>query len=167
MICSNCGRPLPDGAVFCPACGAAPAQTPNGGSYYPQRQPAGYPPAYTAPIGTEPPKAKSAQTMSVVGLCMQYFNVFPLVGLILCIVGMVSANQSRALTGGVWSPSAKVARVCGIIGVVLAVVKAVAAIVLFILALVLFGSIAGLIGALPEIVEGFSEEFLLIAPMIN
>ena len=170
MICSNCGRQIPDGAVFCPACGAAagagPVQTPNAGAYYIQ-QPAGYRPAYAAPAGAEPPKAKSAQTMSVVGLCLQYFNIFPVVGLILCIVGLVSANQSRAFSGGDYAPSAKVGRVCGIIGIVLAAFKVVAAIVLFFLAIVLFGSIAGLLGALPELVEEFSEEFLFIAPMIN
>lgn len=171
MICSNCGRQIPDGVIFCPVCGAAPnagpVQTPNAGAYYSQQQPAGYRPAYAGSAYTEPQKAKSAQTMSVVGLCFQYFNVFPLVGLILCIVGLASANQSRAFSGGDYSPSAKVGRVCGIIGIVLAVIKVVAAITLFILTLVLFGSLAGLIGALPEIVEEFSEEFLFIAPMIN
>ena len=164
MFCYRCGGQISDGASVCPLCGAAQTASrdpaANAGAGYAQQ------PVYTAPPFAEPPKAKSAQSMSIAGLCMQYFNIFPLVGLILCIVGIVSANQSRAFSGGGYSPSAKVARTCGVIGVVLAAVKAVTAIAVFVLVMVFFGGLAGLLANLPEIIEGFEEEFLLIAAMI-
>ena len=176
MICHNCGGNIPDQATVCPLCGAAqfaaPIPNANAGSYEQpapdcrQPYPAGYTPASAQPAYFEPSKAKTAQTLGIVGLCMQYFNLFPLVSLILCIAALVSAGESRNLSGGAYTPSAKVGRTCGILGIALAALKVFAAIVIFILVMVFFGSVTGLIANLPDIIEGFEEEFLRISPML-
>ena len=168
MICSNCGATVPAGAPVCPVCGAAQAadtnpQT-NAGAYYGQPAPGyGYQPGYAAGA-FEPSKAKTAQTLGIVGLCLQYFSLFPFVSLILCIAAVVTAGGARPI-GGEYPPSAKVGRTCGILGIVLAGLKVLAAVVVFLLIMVFFGSLTGLLTNLPDIIEGFEEQFLLIGAM--
>ena len=178
MTCLNCGGQIADGAAVCPLCGAAQPAVQNpamDANAYHAQQPGASCPGYqpVAAARFEPSKSKTAQTLGIVGLCMQYFNLFPLASLILCIMGLVTANQSRALSDGEYSPSAKVGRICGIIGIALAAAKVVALILCLALAAVLFGSLAGLLAnmpaildELPEFFRRFEEEFLMIAPAI-
>ncbi|MBQ6420416.1 MAG: zinc-ribbon domain-containing protein [Clostridia bacterium] len=143
-----------------------------------QNDPYGAPPAYSPPGGgfappgaamIDPPEARTAQTLSVVGLIMRMINVFPLVALILSIVGFVKAGKSKLQSGGMLSPSAKVGRIVGIIGIIFnsfAVLVSLGVLIALIIAGVAAGSMFEVFEDIPYAVEDFFENFFAILPVL-
>ena len=117
---------------------------------------------YTAPP-VESSRARTAQSTGVWGLCLYIlgFNVIPL---ILSIIGIASAGQACRENGGRFSPSAKVGRVCGIIGTVFTLVRIFLVLLLFVGGIIFFGSITGFFEEIVEMVEEFVYEYLMIQP---
>ncbi|MBQ6420417.1 MAG: hypothetical protein IJK02_05010 [Clostridia bacterium] len=72
-------------------------------------------------LAQEPEAAKTAQVLSIVGLSMGSMSIMNILSLILCIIGLHKAKESRKMTGGVYCASAKTASVCSYIGIVLSV----------------------------------------------
>lgn len=120
MFCRNCGNQLPEGALFCNACGTkveAPAQPAPEQPVYNQ-QPAPEQPAYTQPVYTQPqtnPDVEGAATGSLV------FGILSLalggiLGIIFGKIAQNKANEFQMMTGEL-TGKAKVGNILGRIGV--------------------------------------------------
>ena len=126
--------------------------------------------AYRQPVSrpvllTESSGARTAQTTGVLGLilCMLHFTLLPL---ILCIIGVVNAGSACAQNGGQYSPSAKVGRVCGAIGLVFILIRLIAVILAIVIGILAVGSLTELFEEIPSAVEDFFENFAMIMPVI-
>lgn len=96
MLCSTCGKSLPDNSTFCDGCGAAVAQ-PYGQGQYPQYNAA--PAGLSAQDFTK--KAKTAFSLSVVGVVLAFVPLTRLLGLIFAIIGMVMCKAVPAANNDV------------------------------------------------------------------
>lgn len=117
----------------------------------------------------EPQESRTAQTLGILGLILNTFFSFTLIGGILSLAGIIKSGSARKLTGGAFSPSAKVGRVCGIIGLILAVLRILLAVGILLVVLFLFDGLTGLYDRLPEIfnslpyeVEEYLDNFMRI-----
>ena len=190
MVCYNCKRAIPDGSSACRYCGASMTsggfpfdgsfQEPYSGNDYGRSDPGtGYPAipyqnqidAFRQPVSvpvpaTEPSAARTAQTTGVLGLilCMLHFTLLPL---ILCVIGVVNAGSACAQNGGQFSPSAKVGRVCGAIGLVFILIRLIAVILAIVIGILAVGSLTELFEEIPSAVEDFFESFIMILPVID
>ena len=101
MFCTKCGKEIPEGAAFCPFCGAARAAAPGAGSG--EGTPA--PPAggdYARPVNQSPIRKAPYNLLCILGLVISLislvFNYFGLVGLggiIVSVIGLVLCNRRR------------------------------------------------------------------------
>ncbi|MDE7452924.1 MAG: zinc-ribbon domain-containing protein [Clostridia bacterium] len=111
MFCRNCGKEIPDKAVYCVHCGAV---TDNPSAF--NAQPA-------APDKKTNGFAIAGFVLSLVGLVLGYYtyDVVPLLGLIFSIIGLVKSKTCGSGRG------------LSIAGLVISIVSTVLAIVLIIL----------------------------------
>ena len=126
-------------------------------------------PVYRAPspwagvnFNMEPEQSKTAQSLGIAGLVLNTFFSFPLIGAILSLIGIINAGKAAQLTGGAFSPSAKVGRICGIIGLILGILRILTVVGFILIIVLVFGGLTGLFEELPEIVDDFPgivEEF--------
>ena len=159
--------PPPPGEGYPGAPKAPYGQTPAGAQMPPYGQPpagAYMPPPYGfAP--QEPEAAKNAQILSIVGLSLSALGNMNVLSLVLCIIGLRKAKESRQLTGGEYCPSAKTASICGLIGIVLSVIKIVAVAFFLIFYFSLFFSmlktVAGAEG-LPDLFSSFRDNLMIL-----
>ncbi len=156
MFCTNCGKQLVDGAYACPYCGnvvesavkakpaeapapaveakpetpAAPAEQPAAKpvtaqpTYDPYSQPQ-YDPAAQAPV--EPQKPVRTHPLTIIGFVCSF--LYPLVGLILCLIAKSKMKKDPSIAGGRGMNKAGI--ILSIIGIVLTALVAIIYIFLF------------------------------------
>ena len=188
MICYNCKRAIPDGSSACPYCGAHTSADDDPyevGLRNPYSETGFYRDthgtlavdAYQDQDGalqrqisspgpvTESSGDSAAQTAGVLGLvlCMLHFTLLPI---ILCTIGLVKAGNACARNGGRYSPSAKVGRVCGAIGLVFSLLRLIAVLLAIVIGILAVGSLSKLLEDLPYMAQDFFENLLLLMPMI-
>lgn len=93
MFCNKCGTQIPDGQTVCPNCGTDNAQSAGNNGYQPYAQPQQQI-IVTAPVQQSNGCATAGFVLSLIGLLLFSFTfIFPILGVILSIVGIVKASK--------------------------------------------------------------------------
>jgi hypothetical protein len=89
MYCNKCGKPIPDGSVFCNACGSKQAQ-PVQNNPQPQPQYRQAPPPQQKPAAM--PKSYYVDSWLLFGLCLAY-------GIVRGLIGFFNASERDMYKG--------------------------------------------------------------------
>lgn len=92
MYCNKCGKPIPDGSVFCNACGAPQAQQPQRPQqqFQQQQQYRQAPPPQQKPAAM--PKSYYVDSWLLFGLCLAY-------GIVRGLIGFFNASERDMYKG--------------------------------------------------------------------
>ncbi|MGN0361534.1 MAG: zinc-ribbon domain-containing protein [Bilifractor sp.] len=134
-FCKNCGNEFPEGAKFCPKCGAQVEENPTAGSGS-TNQPTGKQINETQEVGGHG-QALGSFICGIIGVVMWFFGYSCFVSVILGIVGIVLAGNAKK------SGNTEGMRTAGFVLSIIALIGGVIIAIYLIIAVALLGAVYG------------------------